>query len=99
MYQIRYSDSALEDIKELRFVIRDTYKAPSTAVSYLQGLYNKIADLKIHAESLPIQSSPFFSRYGINVRRINYKKMAIIYTVHDDIIYIQRIIPASLIVN
>ena len=31
MYQIRYSDSALEDIKELRFVIRDTYKAPSTA--------------------------------------------------------------------
>ena len=37
--------------------------------------------------------------YGTNARRINYKKMAIIYTVHDNIVYIHRIIPASLITS
>lgn len=97
MYQIRYADTALEDIKDLRIVIRDTYKAPNTAISYLQGLYDKISRLKTSAESYTIQTSSFFQRYGANTRRINYKKMAIIYTLHGDIIYIRRIIPANLI--
>jgi len=97
MYQIRYSDTALEDIMALRIVIRDTYKAPNTAISYLQGLYDKIIHLKRSAESFPIQSSSFFQRYGVNTRRINYKKMAVIYTVHGDIVYIHRVMPANLI--
>lgn len=74
MYQIRYADTALEDIKDLRIVIRDTYKAPNTAISYLQGLYDKISRLKTSAESYTIQTSSFFQRYGANTRRINYKK-------------------------
>ena len=97
MYQIRYSDTALEDIKDLRIVIRDTYKAPNTAISYLQGLYNKISRLKTSPESYTIQTSSFFQRYGANTRRINYKKMAVIYTVHGDIVYIHRVMPANLI--
>ncbi len=98
-YQLRYSDPALEDIKELRFVIRHIYKAPNTAIQYLQGLYDEISRLKIHPEYPPVQSSPFFHRYGTNVRRINYKKMAVIYTVHGNIVYIHRVIPASLITS
>lgn len=98
-YQLRYSDTALEDIRELRFVIRNIYKAPNTAIRYLQGLYNEISSLKTHPEHPPVHTSPFFLRYGANARRINYKKMAIIYTVHGDIVYIHRIIPANLITN
>lgn len=96
-YQLRYSDTALEDIRELRFVIRDIYKAPNTAIRYVQGLYNEILSLQTGPEYPPIQTSPFFLRYGTNARRINYKKMAIIYTVHGNIVYIHRIIPANLI--
>ena len=96
-YQLRYSDSALEDIKELRFVIRHIYKAPNTAIQYLQGLYDEISSLKTDPKSPPIQTSPFFHRWGSKVRRINYKKMAIIYTLHQDIVYIQRVMPANLI--
>lgn len=98
-YRLRYADTALEDITELRFVIRNIYKAPNTAIRYLQGLYNEISHLKTHPKYPPIQTSPFFLRYGTNARRINYKKMAIIYTIHDNIVYIHRIIPASLITS
>ena len=50
-------------------------------------------------ESYPIQTGSSFLLFGTNVRRINYKKMAIVYTVHDDIVYIHRIIAANLITN
>ena len=98
-YQIRYSDTALEDIRELRFVIRNKYKAPNTAIRYLQGLYNAISRLKTDPKYPPVQTSPFFLRYGANTRRINYKKMAIIYTVHGDIVYIHRILSGNLITS
>ncbi len=98
-YQLRYSETALEDIMELRFVIRDIYKAPNTAILYLQGLYDEISRLKTLAEYPPVQTSPFFQRYGVNVRRINYKKMAVIYTVHGNTVYIHRVIPANLITS
>ena len=98
-YQLRYSDTALEDIRELRFVIRDIYKAPNTALHYLQGLYNEILSLQTNPVYPLIQTSPYFLRYGANARRINYKKMAIIYTVNDHIVSIHRIIPANLITS
>ncbi|HHV84633.1 MAG TPA: type II toxin-antitoxin system RelE/ParE family toxin [Petrimonas sp.] len=96
-YRLRYSDMALQDIEDLRFVIRDTYKAPLTAARYVQGLYDEINRLSTLAESLSIQTSPFFLRYGNHVRRINYKKVAIIYTVHNNIVYIHRIMASNLI--
>ncbi|HBL34951.1 MAG TPA: hypothetical protein DDZ96_14240 [Porphyromonadaceae bacterium] len=75
-YRIRYSDSALEDIRNLRFIIRDTYKAPLTAIHYLQGLYDEIKRLAVMAESLPVQQSESLLRFGKNVRRINYSSFA-----------------------
>lgn len=98
-YRLHYSDMALQDIRNLRFIIRDTYKAPLTAISYVQGLYDEINRLSIFAESLPVQTSPFFMRYGYNVRRINYKKIAVIYSVYNDIVYIHRVMASNLITS
>jgi len=98
-YQIRYSDTALEDIRELRFVIRNKYKAPNTAIRYLQGLYNAISRLKTDPKYPPVQTSPFFLRYGANARRINTKKWQLSNTVQGDIVYIHRVMPSNLITS
>lgn len=97
MYRLEYSQEAYMDIQELADVIKYTYKMPNTAEKYMRGLYQKIGQLARSPQSYAIQTSAFFQRYGTNARRINYKKMAIIYTVHAGIVYIHRIIPANLI--
>ena len=98
-YRIVYLETALFDVRELRYVIQEIYKSPVTAERYVLGLADEIKRLSILAESLPIQSIEGLMRYGQAVRRLNYKKMAVIYTVHDDLVYIHRIIPASVITS
>ena len=73
------------------------YEAPITAIVYIQGLLDEIKKLKIYADSFPIQKSTFFKQYGFNVRRLNYKKMTVIYTLIDNTAYIQRVIASSTI--
>jgi len=51
------------------------------------------------ADSLSVQKSTYFFQYGFNVRRLNYKKMTIIYTVIDNTAYIQRVVPSSTILD
>ncbi|GAB6011751.1 hypothetical protein [Viscerimonas tarda] len=50
-----------------------------------------------HAPIYAIQRQQSLKKYGHNVRRLNYKKMAIIYTVHSTTVYIHRIVPANTI--
>ncbi|MDR0371562.1 MAG: hypothetical protein LBH80_06895 [Prevotellaceae bacterium] len=50
-----------------------------------------------HNKSYPVQTNRSLLQYGINVRRINYKRLAIIYTVHEDIVYIHRIVASSML--
>lgn len=96
-HRIIYSIQAEADIENLFFVIINDYKSPHTAAQYVQGIYDVIKRLETVAASLPIQPATSSFHFGSNSRRINYKKMAIIYTIHGNIVYIRRIIPASLI--
>ena len=96
-YLIEFSDSAISDIDNLAYIIHELYKAPMTAKKYVKGLYAEIKKLEISAESLPIQTRKSLTQYGQNVRRLNFKKMAIIYTVHKGIVPIHRVIPANII--
>lgn len=84
-------------MEELADMITYMYKMHNTAEKYMRGLYQKIGQLTRSPQSHTIQTSTFFQRYGTNVRRINYKKMTIIYTVHGDTVYIHRIVAANLI--
>lgn len=98
-YRIVYSSEANNDIVELTNIITYDYSAPLAAFRYAQGLKETIELLTKFPESYSLQTHTSLSRYGQNVRRINYKRMAIIYTIHGNIVYIHRIIPASMITN
>jgi len=98
-YRIEVSEQARADIIGLQDVIIYEYKSYETAISYVEGLEKTIYNLQTTAESFVLQNQPYFRKYGLFVYRINYKKMAIIYTVHNELVIIQRVIPASLITN
>jgi hypothetical protein len=94
-YKVIYSVEAYEDINNLFDFIIFQYKAPLTAFNYVQGLSDEIRGLSLSAQSFPIQSRKSLQQYGPYPRRLNYKKMAIIYNVINDVVYIRRVIPAK----
>jgi plasmid stabilization system protein ParE len=96
-YTIRITKQADFDIENLHFYIVEICKSPITAKRYIQGLFNQIKSLTHTAESYPISATKTISQYGYNARRINYKKMAIIYTVHGKTVLIHRVLPGALI--
>jgi plasmid stabilization system protein ParE len=96
-YSVRISTQADNDIENLHFYIFENCKSPITAKRYIEGIYYKMKSLSHSAESFPISTQKSILQYGYNARRINYKKMAIIYTVHGKTILIRRVIPGALI--
>ncbi len=97
IYSIVYTREARRDLHDLYFFIVSEYKTLLTAERYVDGLENTILQLKTTAESFKVQTYIEFQKYGDNVRRVNYKRMAIIYTVDNQTVYIHRIIPAAMI--
>ncbi|HBX45096.1 type II toxin-antitoxin system RelE/ParE family toxin [Limibacterium fermenti] len=100
-YNVVLSQEAEADLQDYIDYIMSTYKykAPLTALRHYEDIFNILRTLNNMPESYSIQTGTSFLRFGANVRRINYKKMAIIYTVHGGIVYIHRIIAANLIKN
>lgn len=96
-YTVLLSEQAVGDLDDLFYLILLEYKMPDTAYKYLKELRKTILSLSKNAETYTVQTRRTLQQYGINVRRINYKKMAIIYTVHADIVYIHRVIPQNTI--
>lgn len=98
-YEINLSSEAMQDLRNLFNVIAFEYKTRQTAIKYIDELFGVINKLKYSAESYQLQNRPYFRKYGLFVYRINYKKMAIIYTVHGNLAVIKRIVPASTIIG
>ena len=97
MYRLEFSTQAYIDMQELSDTIMYIYKMPKTAEKYMRGLRMTIGQLKQNAETFSVRYNESLQQYGSNVRRVNYKKMTVIYTVHGELVYIHRIVPASLI--
>ena len=84
------SDDAERDIDKLGNIIVYDYQAPDIAFKYVQGLLNIVNSLAKSPEIYAIQTRKSLRQCGHNERRVNYKKMAIIYTIHDTIgLYIE----------
>jgi plasmid stabilization system protein ParE len=98
-YHIVYSEEADEDLDNLFDVIVNEYKAPLTAFQYVEGIIETIESLSVFPEAYPIRFNSSFNRYGINIRRVNYKKMAIIYAITEDDVIIHRIMAGSAITD
>ncbi|MCL2649972.1 MAG: type II toxin-antitoxin system RelE/ParE family toxin [Candidatus Azobacteroides sp.] len=96
-YKLIITNSAQEDIDLYIDTIIYTYDAPITAKKHYDDLYNVFRKIEQCPMSNPIRYNSSFLQYGYNVRRVNYKKMAILYTVNGNNIYVHRVIAGSLI--
>jgi len=99
---IFYSKLAEKDIDDLFYLITEEYKSPLTAARYIQGIYDEINMLSTQAHIHKIETDPFYRQFGFAVRRINYKKMAILYSVIEynvpySFVWVYRVMAASLI--
>lgn len=97
MREIEYSAEAGDDIFRLNEYIADECKSPLTACRYLSGLENRILWLKQNADVFP--DVPELSiQLGCRIKRLNYEKMAILYSVEESIVTIHRIIPQGMVI-
>ena len=95
-YKLIITDSAQEDIDQYIDTIIYTYDAPMTAKRHYDNLYNVLRKIEQYPMINPIRYNSLL-QYGYNVRRVNYKKMAILYTVNGYNIYVHRVIANCLI--
>ena len=97
-YNVRTLPTADEDMDELEKYIVEQCSAPLTAARQFQVLYTLFDWLEDHAE-LPAVHVPLSIQYGKIMRTIPFgKKMTIVYTVEDDIVYIHRVMAQSMII-
>ncbi|MBR5469691.1 MAG: type II toxin-antitoxin system RelE/ParE family toxin [Paludibacteraceae bacterium] len=97
-YNIFVTPEAYDDINNIYDFIYYNYHAPITAKRYIEGLYKKLKSLSSCAGSFKTETRlSIVNRYGLNIRRINYKKCAALYLVHDTEVYILRVLNSSTI--
>ena len=91
--------SAVADAEFMEYIefIISNYKAPATAIEHYDGIMEAIRDLRKNPFVNAVRFNPILQKYGCSVRRVNFKKMAIIYTINENTIHIHRIMPASMI--
>ena len=98
MYKIFITTPAKNDLKDYVYHIHSEYKSPLTAKKHYFELRKTIEDLKTTAHIYQFQTNRTIANtYSPYVRRVNYKKMAILYIIHNNTVYILRIIAQSLI--
>jgi len=97
-YLVKIDNIALQDIENVHDYIAYELLEPITADKYIRGIYDVIKHLSLYGASVAVSGRDFLlAQYGLTVRNINYKKMAIIYTVDNGSIIIRRIVAATLI--
>ena len=84
--------SALDDIDDVAEGIFYVSKSISIAEKYIDGLYAAIQKLSIYGAYLPLcQNEDVIAKYGKYIRRMNYKKIAVLFYVNGDTVLIQEI--------
>ena len=96
-YRVEMSDEANFDFKSYITYIMLDCDAPLTAIKHYVGIVDALKSLERNPFVNQVKDSASLRRYGINVRRENYKKMAIIYTIHENVVYVHRILAGSMI--
>jgi plasmid stabilization system protein ParE len=98
-YNLIITDAAQNDIDGYIDTIIYTYDAPITAKKHYDGLYDELRRIQKAPLINAIRHNASLLQYGTNVRRANYKKMTIIYTVYGYSIYVHRVIAQSMILD
>ena len=96
-YDVMLTEEAKQDRKSLARFIKEEVHAPLTAKRYMFGLEEEIKKLENSAGSLAVNEE-LSRQIGIEVRRTNYKNMAIIFSVEGEKVYVHHIIPQKMVV-
>ena len=86
-YDVMLTEEAKQDRKSLARFIKEEVHAPLTAKRYMLGLEEEIKKLENSAESLAVDEE-LSRQIGMEVKRTNYKNMAIIYSVEGEKVYV-----------
>ena len=98
-YKVKMSVDANADFGNYLDYIIYECDAPMTAAKHKAEILDALLELKKNPYINPIRHNESLREFGMNVRRVNYKKMAILYTIHDDVVYVHRILASSLITD
>ena len=99
-YNVVLSEQAELDFQEYIDHITYEYKAPLTALRHYEDFFATLNILKRSPESFSIQTSPtLIQQFGFGVRRINFNKMAVFYTIHNNIVLIRQIVAGAIIID
>ena len=96
-YEVKLTEEAKQDRKSLARFIKEEVHAPLTAKRYMLGLEEEIKKLENSAGSLAVDEN-LSRRFGIEVRRTNYKNVTVIYSVEGQTAYVHHIIPQKMVV-
>jgi plasmid stabilization system protein ParE len=97
-YTVVITEEARADIQAFYRYILYERKSPLTAFRNRKGLYDTIRKLSVYAGSIAVNRSEYLQfLYGPGARRINYRRMAIIYVVYGNCARIKRVIPGALV--
>ena len=98
-YDVKITNTAFRDIGNTHDYIAYELFEPITADKYIRGIYDAIKKLAYYGASVAVcENEKLLKTYGARVRNVKYKKMAIIYTIEEEKVIIQRIKAGALIV-
>ncbi len=95
-YEIVYTEESVENLNQVFRFIHDDCAAPATARIYMEELKAEVERLRISAGAVS-PSLRLTEQMGFEVRRLNYKKMAVLFSVVSDKVIILRILPQSML--
>ena len=96
-FEVKITNTAKSDLLNLRDAIKETYLAPLTAKRYMADLNTKMQWLANGADYFPIVPELSY-QYGYDIRRLNFKKMAILYYIEGSNVFVYRVIAQSLVI-
>lgn len=92
-FEIIFSEKSDNDIQDYIDFIYYEYKSPLTALRNYEGLINEIKLLSKYAGSLKYcTDKSIVEEFGFFAKRINYKKMAVIFYIYDNTVRIEAVI-------
>ena len=97
MYRVRIKGKAHRDIYKVHDYIEYELFNPLAAKNFLEGIYAKIYGLKLNAGIFATSSYKDVLQYDDFARHVTYKGFTIIYSIHDDLVVVHRVIHGSLI--
>ena len=98
VYKVVLSENAKNDIDDYIEYIYNEYKSPLTALRNYEGLFDVIKDLSTIAGSIKYCTiKSITDAYGISCKRVNFKKMTIIFSINNETVVIEAVLKQSII--